>query len=82
MMERMDAGEMAQSVKHLPGKHEALSVIPRTRVNDGDSECCTISMLSRWRQGEPGPRWIASLAQPVNYRLIRDPVSKHKGNNS
>lgn len=46
MMEGMDAGEMAQSVKHLPGKHEALSVIPRTRVNDGDSEYCAISLLS------------------------------------
>lgn len=45
MMESMDAGEMAQLVKHLPGKHEVLSVIPRTRVND--SECCAISMLSR-----------------------------------
>lgn len=74
MMERMDAGEMAQSVKHLPGKHDTLSVIPRTHVNDGDGECWAISMLRRWRQEEPGPLWIASLAQLVNYRLIRDPV--------
>lgn len=79
-MESMDAGEMAQLTKHMLGKHENLTLIPRTHVNDG--ECFVYSLLRRWKQEDPGPHWIASPAQLLSSRLIRDPFSKHKGNNS
>lgn len=74
----MEVQELAQLVKGLPHKLEALNSIPRTQVRR-EGRC---TLVSQSREGSdssvPGLHWPDSLEESVSLRLWRTSVSKGK----